>query len=91
MDANKVLVVINVYRRKFKAIGIGKVDYPHDEPLANWELGLEHCHGMLDKMEEFVVEGRMDKTFRWLGFIQGVLWSQKVYTLSELKDHNRPH
>ena len=26
---------------------------------------------------------------RWLGFVQGVLWVQGVYTLENLKSHNR--
>jgi len=30
------------------------------------------------------------EVYRWLGFIQGVLWASKAYTLAELKDHNRP-
>jgi hypothetical protein len=29
------------------------------------------------------------KLMRWLGFIQGVLWERKAYTLSKLKGHNR--
>jgi hypothetical protein len=36
------------------------------------------------------VEERMDKVFRWLGFMQGVLWTLDVYTLDELKAHNMP-
>jgi hypothetical protein len=44
---------------------------------------------MLDKMEGFISENRMDKVFRWLGFLQGFLWSQKIYTLAELTGHNR--
>ena len=44
---------------------------------------------MLDKMEIFIKEGRMDKVYRWLGFIQGVLWSQRIYTLADLMNHNR--
>lgn len=30
----------------------------------------------------------MEKVFKWLGFIQGVLWIMGVYTVEELKDHN---
>jgi hypothetical protein len=32
----------------------------------------------------------MEKAFRWLGFVQGVLWTNRVYTLDNLKSHNRP-
>ncbi|MEK7519908.1 MAG: hypothetical protein AAB581_01530, partial [Patescibacteria group bacterium] len=66
---------------------------PHDIFLEDDPLpatSLAHCHSMLDKMVGFVHEGRMEKAFRWLGFIQGVLWTNRVYTLSDLKNHNRP-
>lgn len=88
MKTEKVKQVINTYRNKFAELGIAKKDYPHEELLDSTEHGLEHCHGMLDKMDEFIKENRMDKVFRWLGFLQGFLWSQKVYTLSELTKHN---
>ena len=90
MTSDKVLQVIATYRQRFEDDGIGKIDYPHDDLLEHVEIGLEHCHGMLDKMVEFVHEGRTEKVFRWLGFVQGVLWTNRVYTLTDLKDHNRP-
>ena len=89
MKVEKVQQVIEIYRRKFEELGIGKTDYSHEEFLQSPEHGLEHCYGMLDKMEEFIREKRMAKVFRWLGFIQGFLWSQKVFTLTELMNHNR--
>lgn len=89
MKVEKVQQVINTYRKKFQELGVGQENYPHEVPLDSPEHGLEHCHGMLDKMEEFLKENRMDKVFRWLGFLQGFLWSQKIYTLTELTNHNR--
>ena len=59
MTPEKVLEVIETYRKLFVDRNIGTIDYPHDELL-----DLEHCHGMLDKMAEFVHEGRMEKAFR---------------------------
>ena len=29
------------------------------------------------------------KTMRWLGFVQGVLWACRVYTVEQLREHNR--
>ena len=31
-----------------------------------------------------------DKVMRWLGFVQGVLWSLGVYTVADLRQHNAP-
>ncbi len=90
MEPKKVLEVIEATRQLFIERGIGKVNYPHDEILDSIVHGLEHCHGMLDKMVELVHEGRMEKVFRWLGFIQGVLWANQICTLTELKNQNKP-
>lgn len=82
--------VIETYRELFVERNIRKIDYPHDDLLGGEVHGLEHCHGMLDNMMEFVRGGRMEKAFRWLGFIQGVLWATQVYSLTDLKNQNRP-
>ena len=89
MTPEKIQEVITRYRTLFDETGVGKTDFPHDELLDASHYSLRHCHRMLDKMEIFIKEGRMDKVYRWLGFIQGVLWSQRIYTLADLMDHNR--
>lgn len=90
MTPPKVLEIIEIYRKFFVERGVGKIDYPHDELLDSEVRGLEHCHGMLDKMVVFVRAGRMEKAFRWLGFIQGVLWAARIFPLAKLMEHNRP-
>jgi hypothetical protein len=30
-----------------------------------------------------------EKVMRWLGFIQGVLWTQSIYPIDKLKGDNR--
>jgi hypothetical protein len=90
MTPEKVREVLATYHRVFEDMGLRKIDYPHDELLDTMEHGLSHCYGMLDKIGEFVQGGHMEKAFRWLGFIQGVVWADKMYTLTNLMDHNRP-
>jgi hypothetical protein len=51
---------------------------------------LDHALAMLPEMRMFIREGRIEKVFRWLGFIQGILWSFGEFSLNELKDHSRP-
>ena len=50
----------------------------------------EHLLNMIPQMYEFLEEGRREKVFRWLGFIQGGLWALGEYTIAEMKEHNRP-
>jgi hypothetical protein len=87
MTGEKVLEVIQVYRSEFEKRGIPKQKCP--APSSDVEC-LAHLHAMLDQMEGFVKENRMGKVFRWLGFIQGALWRMGIYSLEELKNHNRP-
>jgi hypothetical protein len=51
---------------------------------------MRHLQTMIPKAIGFFEEGRREKGFRWLGFIQGVLWMENVYTIEEMKNHNRP-
>ena len=66
----------------------------HDDDHSRLGTGmspeLRHVLTMLPKAAQFVEDGRRDKAMRWLGFIQGVLWTQKIYTIDELKLHNAP-
>lgn len=89
MTREKVKEVITRYRGKFEKLGVVKADYPHEKILDSPGHALEHCHGMLEEMEEFLEQDRLDKAYRWLGFVQGVLWAEKIYPLAELKNHNR--
>jgi hypothetical protein len=89
MDRAHLLQVIEIYRRKLEELNIPKLDFPHDKHSPKPNHVIEHAHDMLDMMVGFVEEGRLDKANRWLGFVQCALWSTGVYTLNELKDHNR--
>ena len=92
MTPEKVLEVIARYRTTCHNFAVPQKEYSHCNylpPRQRRFLAMSHCHSMLDQMEEFVKEGRMDKVFRWLGFIQGVLWVLRVFTLDQLKSHNQ--
>ena len=97
MDDKKIRQVLKTYRAYFQTYKIAKRECDHAHKVLGpgpfWlspDRRLEHCHTMLDQMEQFLKDGRRDKVFRWLGFLQGVLWSTGCYTLDELKNHNRP-
>lgn len=48
-----------------------------------------HLQSMIPQMRNFLQEGEEGKFYRWLGFMQGVLWLRGCYSLDELRDHNR--
>lgn len=50
----------------------------------------DHLNSMFDRMEPMILNDDREKFMRWLGYAQGVLHVYSVYTLDELKNHNRP-
>ncbi len=90
MTDEKIKEVLSVYRKKFEELNTPKKKYSHNFIPLNPNDFLSHCHAMLEEIEIFLKEDRREKVFRWLGFIQGCLWRGSVYTVEELKNHNRP-
>ena len=90
MTADKIREVLMIYRKKFVEMGIPKKQFPHNLLPKSDSDSFAHCHRMMDEMEVFIQEGRMDKVFRWLGFIQGCFWKAGIYTVEELSNHSRP-
>lgn len=54
------------------------------------EERMSHLLWMAFEIENLVNEGRTEKAFRWLGFLQGALWTMDICTIPMLKDDNRP-
>ena len=81
MKDEKILEVCGRYHKILDKDGI--IVFRHNY------VDLDHIRWMLAKIEEFLVEDRKEKANRWLGFIQGVLWSKGICTIDELKGHNK--
>jgi hypothetical protein len=54
------------------------------------ERSFKHALYMLDELENHIRQGRIEKSMRWLGFVQGILWVRGIYSIEELKAHNKP-
>jgi len=52
---------------------------------------IKQCIYMLEKIREFVDAGKLEKAFRWLGFVQGCLWCHEIRSIDEMRDDNRGH
>lgn len=50
---------------------------------------LKHLRYMCEVVQTFP-EARKEKAMRWLGFIQGALWSMGFITIQEAKEANMP-
>lgn len=50
---------------------------------------LRHIKWMCIEIPNLIKLEKIEKANRWLGFVQGVLWSNKIYDIHQLKDDNR--
>jgi hypothetical protein len=50
---------------------------------------LDHALWMCEESARFIDSGRWAKAHRWIGMIQGLMFQTGVYSISDLKDHNR--
>jgi hypothetical protein len=88
MTPEKIRQTIEKYKTLFSKIP--SAQHADDSLSVGNYQQLQHCKWMLNKMEEMLKQtDNMAKFNRWLGFIQGVLWSQSVYSINDLKADNR--
>jgi hypothetical protein len=50
---------------------------------------LNHAMWMCEETAGFIRRGSWAKAHRWIGMIQALLFDAGVYSISDLKDHNR--
>lgn len=77
-----------VIARKANELGVttairdGKADTPAHR--------VSHTLWLAREGLQLVEDERREKAMRWLGFLQGALWSDNLLTIDDLKDMNRP-
>lgn len=97
MTVEKILEVISDYKNEFNQKEISPIRYDEEgfttlpkkpDPIEN----AQNCYWMIIQMEEQIKSGEFEigKLNRWLGFIQGCLFSIAAHSISQMRDHNRP-
>lgn len=82
MTKYHIRFVLNSYIKELDSRGCFFERNP-DKPL-NHILWM--CHENLKHIDENKSDRKIGA---WLGFVQGVLFSEKIFTIPELRDHNR--
>lgn len=97
MTDEKIREVLDRYEQTLQALAPFASDWQDKE--------LAHLLTMIPKMRDMLADERYiwdaeqpswqyhanrEKVMRWLGFMQGAFWVKGIYTIDELKAHNRP-
>jgi len=86
MSPDKIREVVAIYRKRLQTVE--PIQAPGDRNPAPQEA-YSHLHWMLDGIEKFVAEGEFGKAYRWLGFVQGTFWAYGMYSIDQMREHNR--
>jgi hypothetical protein len=79
--------VLQLYCDKFSGWGPAQAD-PNYNRAPSMSQMVKHARWMMVYMLEHP-EMEEDKANRWFGFLQGMLWAAGLFSISELKEHNR--
>lgn len=90
MDDVKIIEVLGIYEEHLHKKGIQATEASHDRCPVSKRGAWKHLLCMIHQIRQFLIEGRREKAFRWLGFIQGTLWTTGEFTINELMEHNKP-
>ncbi len=95
MTGERIIQVVNFYGKILdrRHPQIRSLEFPENQRIyfsESAELVIGHVRSMIPRIREFVEQGRIEKAFRWLGFVQCAFWGLGIFTLNELKNHNRP-
>ena len=77
-----------LHRRKFAVRSFSNFKFVSGRDSTS--VVLSHALWMIYEIEKFLDEGRLEKANRWLGFVQGCLWSAGFRRIDDLKNDNRP-
>lgn len=96
MTAGQILEVISSYKKEFIQNYVLPIEYTDQgfttlPKIPNPNECAQHCHWMIIEVENQIMKGEYEigKLNRWLGFIQGCLFSIGAHSISEMRNHNR--
>lgn len=83
MNKEKILRVVEKYRLRIE-------DLLFQSGRWSGNLKLRHAEGLCRDIRLFAEKNRIEKAIHWLGFVQGILWCEGVYTGVEMAGHLQP-
>ena len=93
---DQVTHMLDLYCKSLNELGYEPIPFPDVDAHVTGSIylgakydTLNHARWMCDQAQDFAQQGRWAKAHRWIGMIQGLLFVGGVYSISELKKHNR--
>ena len=80
-----LIKALDVHERVLKSLGheARMLDRFMKAP-SHWQV-IQHAMAMCPMMRDLIAAGKLDRANRWLGFLQGLLWTQGLVSVNELR------
>jgi hypothetical protein len=85
MTADQVLAVVSKYEKLFG--DLPGVRFPADKKGPDYLEAQKHLVWMFAQTKAYATTD-VEKAMRWLGFIQGVLWSKLGFSIDQMREEN---
>lgn len=88
MTEQRIVEAVSIYASKLAELGYQP---ERNVEATSFARRMRHIAWMCVAVKAMVEnDDQIEKAFRWLGFIQGALWSAELYSIEELRQHNKP-
>ena len=81
MSAPQMIKVLQMYCEELEEKGY--------KPEKNPYMSGNYAYWMCKEVLSWPLEEVWEKANRWLGFIQGIFWTTGLYSIDEMREHNR--
>lgn len=88
MNKEQVVEVVQEYQKNLIEVGAKPLRFTEDASAPASYQAMNHILWMCAEVQRFAQEDKLEKAMRWLGFIQGVLWTLGEESIEKLKKDN---
>jgi hypothetical protein len=89
MNPQKLLEVIERYERILQELDYKPAQLPTSNYVDGKYKGFNHALWMMEEAKKLVAQGELDKAFRWVCFVQGVLWMGGECYVDSFREDNQ--
>lgn len=89
MTKDQVIEAISIYESKLVTLGFEEKRFTTNGVLPTSRQVGSHALWMCRQVQAAIADEKLEKAMRWLGWVQASVWLLGLFSIDNLKDHNR--
>lgn len=94
LEDSQIETLLETYAEKMKDLRFDPLEHPSNKYLTTYErsygVDIKHAFGLILRIKKLLKKGKREQALLLLGFVQGILWSNAFFKMSEIEYHNTP-